>query len=90
MEDLSIILGSILYGETYFYFSPCPDFTLFVVRMRFQRNKKPKKKKKKLVIWRLFHVLAEFPLTTSELDLDYDQQRVNVRAGIRALKWLTG
>ena len=30
-------------------------------------------------IWRLFHILAKFVFTTSETELDYYHQKVNVR-----------
>ena len=32
-------------------------------------------------IYRLFHFLAQYPFTTSEMELDHYQCKVNVRAG---------
>ena len=32
---------------------------------------------------RLFHILAQFPFTTSKSELDYYHQKVNVRVGLR-------
>ena len=37
-------------------------------------------------ICRLFHVLAKFPFTKSESELDYYHQKVNIRFASRAAK----
>ena len=38
---------------------------------------------------RLSHALAQFPLTTSETELDYYQQKVNLQVASRVVKrWL--
>ena len=39
-------------------------------------------------ICRLFHLLEQLPFTTSETELDYYQQRVNVRVASQVGKWL--
>ena len=39
-------------------------------------------------IWRLFHFLAQFLFTTSETELDYYQQKVNVRVASRVAERL--
>ena len=39
-------------------------------------------------ICRLFHFLAQLVFTTSEMELDYYHQKVNVRVASRIAEWL--